>query len=332
MKEECEMRQRRLQWFSRFATLALAATLAACGGNAAKVDTASEKVLATIDIGTLPIAGYSAVWIAQEKGYFKDEGLTVNFQKITDPSNGVANVVAGKIQFSLLTPGALAVALTQNVPLKVASPLYFSNREQGIFVTNDSPIKSIKDLGGKTMALGGLANNAQAGINIQLKAAGVDPKTVKPVLIPIGDTAATLLAGKVDAAQIQEPGITLHAGKIRPIIPDMFAPFGSQAVVSIMVTSASFASENPKVVAAFQRAMAKAEKLAQSNPDEVRAAIGKYTSTPAELLPKMTLPGFKASFDIKSQEEQAKGMLEQGFITKLPDMKAAQILNPVFAN
>jgi NitT/TauT family transport system substrate-binding protein len=294
---------------------------AAGGGQPAKeAEPAKKAEPVHVKFAQVPIAGMAPVWIAQERGFFEEEGVIVENEAVTNPPVGIANVAGGKTEFAFAAAGSILTAVSENVPLKVVSPRYFSHKEQGIYVKADSPIKTVADLKGKRIAFGSLNSNSHAGVMVQLEQAGVKATDVKAILIPVPDLPATLRSGRVDAAQIIEPQISAEGDKIRPLLPDMFVPFGDGAIVSQVVTSEKWAKENPEVLAAFQRGLAKGQQLAASDESAVRAAVAKNTETPPALLEKMTLPAYGTDMAKESTQKTAEIMVEKGFIKKMPDL------------
>ena len=164
---------------------------------------AADKVV----FGTVPIAGTSAAWVGKDAGYFEEAGIDLEIANAVQFANIVADVMAGTYQFGTVSVGTAAQAIIEGLPIKIVANTYHSAGEQKLMALSSGPIKTIADLKGKHIGLGGLNNNFQAGIIAQMKEAGVDPSTVTFTLISPPDLPASLRNGVVDAAQINEPGI-----------------------------------------------------------------------------------------------------------------------------
>lgn len=302
--------------------VALVAGVAACGGSDDESTAASASASAevtSVTVGFIPIAGYAPLVIAEQQGYFEEEGLEVKRENVESPAASVAAVVGGKQEFGLATAGTIAVGVEEGLPLKIAAPTYFSSDSQGIYVRADSDIKSPRDLEGKTVALGALKNSVHAAIMEEVARDGGDPSKVKFTLVPIPNTLAALKAKNVDVAQIQEPFITQAGDEIRPLLEDAFGTFGEHTIVAYEVTSAKFAQENPEAIQKFRRALAKASEFAAANPDEVRKVIGSFSEVDKNVLATMRLPAFGTDLMEDAFVAQAELTKKYGFMKEVPD-------------
>lgn len=80
------------------------------------------------------------------------------------------------------------------------------------------------------------------------------------------------------------------------------------------LTTETFAAQNPKTVAAFQRALREGAELALSNPAEVAPALEKYTKIDRATAATMKLGGFATSVDPAKVQRVADLMLEFGYL------------------
>ena len=74
-----------------FATLLLLPALAACGDD----DGGDEPVQVDIALDWFPWAQHSALYLAEDRGYFEDEGLQVNLHVPANPEDGLRLVASG---------------------------------------------------------------------------------------------------------------------------------------------------------------------------------------------------------------------------------------------
>ena len=314
-----------------------ALAVAACGSSSSSSSTSSSPSTSAgapsnasssggkstkLSVGFIPIAGAAPVIVGEQDGDFAKQHLTISLDTLSTPSEGVANVLSGRDQIGFINPGGIAQAAEANLPIQVIAPLYFAGTDQGIYAKAGGSIKTVADLKGKTVALGSLKSNSQAAVMYQIQAAGVDPNSVKYVLLPIAETAAAVEAGKVDAAYVAEPFITQAGSKLQPIIKAPFAGLGSPAPAAYAFVSKKWAQQNPDLLTQFKTALAAAETKATTDPTAARNAIGTYTEIPKPLLAKMTLPGFGTNPAIGPLNQQLQQMVKYGFIPKLPDTQA----------
>jgi putative hydroxymethylpyrimidine transport system substrate-binding protein len=134
--------------------------------------------------------------VAQEKGYFKDEGLEVQLIPPADPSIVPRLVSTGEVDIGVHYQPNLYLDHAAGLPLVrfgtlVETPL------NTITVLADGPIKSLKDLKGKTIGFS-VAGFEDAMLTRMLAAEGVDIKDVTLVNVNFS-LSPSLIGGKVDA-------------------------------------------------------------------------------------------------------------------------------------
>ena len=102
--------------------------------------------------------------------------------------------------------------------------------------------------------------------------------------------APTLLRGGIDAACVPEPLLTAvkAQGGLRPVMDLFTGQYRDLPLVGFPVTE-KFSQANPNTVAALQRALAKALKIAHDNPDKLRETFPTYTTLKPEQTTRITL-------------------------------------------
>jgi NitT/TauT family transport system substrate-binding protein len=149
--------------------------------------------------------GYGPLFVAREKGYFREEKVDVELVGIEDPREAALALAAGRIHGIAWTVDAMVVHLRTGQEYQYVLALDDSAGIDGLVARKD--IRSVKDLRGKTVAVGeGTA--AQFFLNAVLKDAGMSQKDVQVVNLSQGDAGAAFLAEKVDAAVTWEPWLT----------------------------------------------------------------------------------------------------------------------------
>ena len=139
---------------------------------------------------------HAPIVIAQERGFFADEGLEVSWQEPADPNNPPKLVAAGKADIAISYQPNLHLQVDQGLPLTrvgtlVATPL------NTVIALEDGPIDELADLKGKTVgySVGGFEETM---LQVMLRQAGVDPASVEMVNVNFA-LSQSLLSGRVDA-------------------------------------------------------------------------------------------------------------------------------------
>src|SRR5690606_38821788 len=84
------------------------------GGNAPDPD---EPI--AITVGTLPAGDYAPLWIAQDQGFFEEEGLDVTIEIIAGGAVGMTQLVSGELDISSATWANVLSAVSQGLEIQV---------------------------------------------------------------------------------------------------------------------------------------------------------------------------------------------------------------------
>jgi ABC-type nitrate/sulfonate/bicarbonate transport system substrate-binding protein len=173
--------------------------LAACGGGSSG-GSAAPSAGASAAAGSLGDVSLQLSWIkniefggeymADSKGYYSQAGPS-KVDLVTGPVDSAdALVVAGNITVGVSAPDATARFITeQGAPLKIIGATFQKNPFCILSIEQGKPIRTVADLAGKSVGI-------QAATNQQifagfLKANGVDPSTVKQVVVQYEPTPLT---------------------------------------------------------------------------------------------------------------------------------------------
>lgn len=213
--------------------------------------------------------GYAPVAFAEELGYAKAENLDI--QTVTLDGSGVAipQLMNGSIATAFLTLDPLIVARQPGKPNFDYRFAYnvLRNSIWEISVLDSSPIKSIKDLAGKTIGVGALSFGNIAMTKAILQQAGVDPNGVQFVAVGVGVPAIQALkTGKIDAMNlfdIVDEEARLEGTKVRLLpLPAQFSGVSSHA----LPYSNKYMRDHPDLVVKFGRIFAEGTVACNANP------------------------------------------------------------------
>lgn len=168
--------------------------LAAVAVSLATPASAADKITVLLDWFINP--DHAPLYVALERGYFRDAGLDVEFKAPADPNDPPKLVAAGKADLAVTYQPNLHTQIDRGLPLVrvatlVATPL------NSLVVLKDSGIDSIADLKGKTVgfSVGGFED---AILNAMLGKHGLTLKDIKLVNVNFSLSPA-LISKKVDA-------------------------------------------------------------------------------------------------------------------------------------
>jgi NitT/TauT family transport system substrate-binding protein len=137
--------------FRRVGTLNLliTAVLAVCASGS--VARGAELTAANIRLDFI-IGGKHAPWyVALEKGFYSKRGLNVTIQASTGSADTVRTIGSGGADFGFADIGTMIVAKSRGTPVQVAGQ--FGYVPATVMWREDTPIKKLKDLEGKSFAI-----------------------------------------------------------------------------------------------------------------------------------------------------------------------------------
>jgi NitT/TauT family transport system substrate-binding protein len=281
---------------------------------------------ATLNVGVIPIADVAPLYLGIDKGFFKEEQLTIKPQLAEGGAAITPAVVSGDFQIGFSNTISLLIAASEDLPVQIISQgvLGGKSEEQAwadLLVLKDGPIKEPKDLEGKTIAVNTLKNICEVTIKASLEQENVAVDTLEFTEVPFPDMNAALEAGRVDAACVVEPFVSQgKAGKARGIAP-FYVRTAPDLTVATYSTSTQYAEENADVVDRFVQAMNKSLIYADSHPDEVRKVLLDYTEIPPEAAEAIKLPVWRPDLNEPTIEKLSELSVKYGLIEEQPDLE-----------
>ncbi|PYG90304.1 NitT/TauT family transport system substrate-binding protein [Ruminiclostridium sufflavum DSM 19573] len=259
------------------------AAVSTAGETTAQDTKSKDLTTVSIQIDGSAVPYYSPLYIAQEKGYFADEGLNVEFYYAA-AADIVKNVAAGNVEFGFPNADAVVAAKAQGIPVKVVHTTYQEGLGAIIF-NSDSGIKTPADLKNKKVAVTSLGSANYFQLQAALKDSGLTIEDVKVEVIGTGAILNALTSGQVDAivfSKLRTIELNNSGYKVSEIPCDQFLPsFGN-----VLVSSDKLTSEKPEVIEGFRKALSKGiEYIAAGNgnvEEAVDYSIKTYAPTFAE--------------------------------------------------
>ena len=213
------------------------------------------------------------LWTAQEKGFFKKNGLNIDLTHI--PTNqAVQALVGGKVQFTTAGPQILEAALAGADTVYIMCPI--NTFVLSLYGRPD--INGVKALAGKTIGATNKGTPSDIAGRMVLTQNGLKPDVdVKfAYLKELPALVAALKEGVIDAALIAAPStLTARGFGLKELvnITALKIPFVQHSIG----TTRSYISANPEVVRRFVRSAAEALDYTRKNRAEVLPVMSKYT-------------------------------------------------------
>lgn len=195
------MRKKKLAAVAVMASMML--SLVACGSNKEKKDNDGGKNLkkVTFVLDWTPNTNHTGIYLAKEKGYFKEAGLNVEI--VQPPDGGAEQLVAsGKAQFGISFQDTLAACYASKEPLPItAVAAVLQHNTSGIISRKGEGLSTPKGLEGKKYATWNGPIEKAMIANV-MKADGGDFNKVTLIPNEVTDEVSALKTNSVDAIWI----------------------------------------------------------------------------------------------------------------------------------
>jgi ABC-type nitrate/sulfonate/bicarbonate transport system substrate-binding protein len=253
---------------------------AALGAALCCVTGCGRKAAETVKIGYLQNTGSLPLFVAEEKGYFAEEGIREEATPIATSNQLVDALVAGNLQAfpeSSAYP-VLAVELQSPGRLKIfsASAITKERPFDSLLVKENSSVKKVSDLAGKRIGVFP-GSTATSLLRKYLKDSNVDVSGITFVPIPPQTQVGALLEGSIEALHSYEPttAIALARGGIRKLHGSVYAELVEPNLQGVGAVSARFLREQPETAKKVIRAFEKAMLFMRNNEAETRRIMGQ---------------------------------------------------------
>lgn len=302
--------------FTGVVGMLLALSLAACGsGSSSKNSSGLEK--STVTVGYIPAPDFAALFVAKQKGLFQQEGLTVKTELEAGGATAVPKLASGALDFSINNYVSAIEATSKGVGAEkvVADAYQLSPNCMGLMVPADSSIHKPQDLKGKKVAVNTKANVTQLAVTAGLKPYGITIPDNDFVEVDYPKMISALKNHSVDAAVMIEPFISAsEQGLGARMVLDMQDGTTADFPVSSYVTTQKYAKKNPKTVAAFQRAINKAQQMIAGDRKLVEQVLPTYTQIDAKTASIIHIGRYPTSVSRTRIQRVADVMLQYGYL------------------
>ncbi|MBP7951362.1 MAG: ABC transporter substrate-binding protein [Verrucomicrobiales bacterium] len=258
--------------------------LTGCKQKSAKAEKTADG-LARIKVGYIGLTCEAPIYVAQEKGYFKEMGLEAELIKC-EWGQFKDLVGLGTIHVVHQPIMAFLKPIEEGLDVKLTAGIHRGCLR--VQVPVNSPLKTVQDLKGKRIGVPGMGTPPFIFANRVLGDNGMDPRNdIQWKVFPSAELGLALEKGEVDAVANSEPiGLLLLAeNKVRNIADQASdEPYASEYCCGVVVNG-KFADANPEVTAAVTKAIVKGAKWVEANPRAaaIMSVEKKYIASNPEL-------------------------------------------------
>lgn len=273
--------RRRLNLLAIHAAIALFASTAFVSAPQAAEETVTLRFLASH-------GGVSAHELAGELGYFDGTGIALeNIGYAGGGPESLFALASGSVEIGSAATAAVINSIAGGNDFVAAYPSNGINEQvQSIFyVLEGSPIRTVKDIVGKTVAVNTLGAHLDYTVREALHAEGLPENAARLVTVPGPQLEQVLRSGQVDVSafgywQSTFEGAARQVGGLRAVFDD--TDVLGEIAGGFVVLRRDWTEEHPEAAKTFIEASAKALDFARENPQKTQEILAKVLKSRGE--------------------------------------------------
>jgi ABC-type nitrate/sulfonate/bicarbonate transport system substrate-binding protein len=250
--------------------LAVAILLPACDRGRARPPVGDAK---KITVTSSPWPASASLYIAREKGYFRDEGLDAALHFYLSGHLGLGAVLSGEADFAALGDTPIARAAVDGERIAIVATISEVDRAIQVIARKDKGVLKPDDLVGRK--IGRVAGSAaEFFLHNYLVTSRIDLKRVRAIDVAPDDIVRVLLEGDVDAVATWAPHTTTLLDRLGDKGIVLEEP-GLYTLTWNIIAAKDLTQRDPDVIARFLRAIVRANRFIDERPAEARAITAK---------------------------------------------------------
>jgi NitT/TauT family transport system substrate-binding protein len=251
---------------------------------------------APLRIGTFAVENGIQPFYARDLGFFTAAGIAADVALLPGSAAIAAGIVSNSIDVGSGAIDVLATLHSKSIPIVVIAPggeyrAPITSHVAAIMVPAASTVKQAKDLNGKVIAANSLHSLADAVPKLWVDQNGGDSSTLKFVEMPFAAMPAAFDAGRVDAALISEPFMSVAAKSARVLVYG-YDCIAKDFLLGAWFTTPQWAKDHAGEIARFRTGMRQAATWANANPAKSGELLAKYTKIDPAVIATMTRARF----------------------------------------
>jgi NitT/TauT family transport system substrate-binding protein len=256
--------------------------------------------------------------LADKAGLFAQAGIAVNVQRISSGTAVAAAVVGGAVDIGKSSLTALITAVSKGIPIVLVAPSALYNVESpvtGTIVRADSPLRTGRDLNGKTVAVQSVRGSLQLATMAWVDANGGDSTTVKFLELPPPAGLIALDSGRVDAVTLANPYLTQAVSEKKArVIGWSSEAIAKRFLLTAYFTTRDFALKNADAVTHFAQGMAASGTYLNTHHAESVNLVARFTGASPEVVAKIPGETFATTLEPRDIQPYIDASVKYKFI------------------
>lgn len=257
-------------------------------------------------------ASMAPVFLGIEEGFFKAEGIDLDFQDGRGSRNNLQLLSTQKLLITFVDIGTAAQSVSQGIPVKAVYG-YSQLSPMAIVAHENRGIRSPKDLEGKKVGRAPASADA-ALFPAVVKRNGMDVSKINFVNVTPAALLTALLSQDVDAILNHFPDsvavLSAQGAKVNFL---RYADFGVNTLGKGIVARNAYLAEKPAVVRGLLRAMSKSIQHSEARPDKAISALQKAAPLTVKnpKVAREVLDGYLALTHTKNSQGKPVGWMSE---------------------
>jgi NitT/TauT family transport system substrate-binding protein len=238
---------------------------------------------APLKIGLVTWIGYGPFYVASEKGFFAENNVDVQFERIEGDVERRAAIASGRLDGIALTLDSMIVLRTNGIPLKTVMAIDVSNGGDGIVAVKE--IHTIEELKGKQIAFP-LGLPSHFFLYSALKSRNMKMSDIKPIFMDADQAGSAFASGKLDAAVTWEPWLSKasEVGSGHVLIDSKQLPGKIQ---DVLFMREDVIAKRSAEIEGLIKAWYKAIEFTTANPQEAGTIMSRALGLPNDKVAKL---------------------------------------------
>jgi NitT/TauT family transport system substrate-binding protein len=286
-----------------------------------------------VAIGLPPSDDGTPLLYALHSGMLAKAGIDAELSPAQSGAAVSAAVAGGALQIGISSLVPLIGAHARGLSFQLVCPAAVYNNKApyaAMIVKKDGPIRSARDLNGKTISSPALHDLIGTSNAAWIDQNGGDSSTVKAIELPGSVVLQAIVDGRIDAGTLLEPQLSdaLQSGQVR-ILGYTFDAYGKAFPISGWFATAEYIAANRDLIVRFARVLREANAYCNGHHSETAPLLAAFAKVELARVLQSTRVSYGDVLDLK----QIQGVIDVSAKYKViaTPFPASELVSPTVA-